>query len=227
MRLLALDASTEACSAALLIGDELTCRYEEPAGGQGERILAMIEELLAEAGLRAAALDAIAAGVGPGAFTGVRIGVSVAQGLAFGADLRVVPIVTLEALAWRRIADGPVLACLDARMGEVYWGCYRAHPARGLVAQGQPRVGPVESVRPQGVPPLRGVGRAFTAYPSLRAAAAVAVDAPDARALPDARDMARLGAIRFAAGEALDPAGLAPVYLRDKVALTESERAAR
>ncbi|NNM62734.1 MAG: tRNA (adenosine(37)-N6)-threonylcarbamoyltransferase complex dimerization subunit type 1 TsaB [Steroidobacteraceae bacterium] len=227
MRLLAIDASTEACSAALLLGGESIGRYEEPAGGQAERFLALIAEVLAEAGVRAASLDAIVAGIGPGAFTGVRVSVSVAQGLAFGAGLPVVPVSTLEALAWPRVGQGPVLACLDARMAEVYWGCYRADAKRGVVATFAPCVGPIESVRPQGVPPRRGVGRGFSAYPTLGAAAAVEVDARDARALPDALQIASLGALRFAAGEALDPAALAPLYLRDKVALTELERARR
>ncbi len=224
MRLLALDASTEACSAALLVDDHLIHRYEEPAGGQAERLLELIDAVLAEAGLRPAALDAIAAGVGPGAFTGVRLGVAVAQGLAFGATLPVVPIATLEALAWRAIATGPVLACLDARMAEVYWGCYRPDPRRGVASLIAPRVGPVGSVRPEAPAPRRGIGRGFSAYPGLAALAGVEVTESDARALPDARDLARLGALRVAAGEAIDPAALAPLYVRDKVAATEAER---
>ncbi len=248
MRLLARDASTEACSVALLVGDQMIHRHEEGTGGQAERLLELIAELLAEAGLRPAALDAIAAGVGPGAFTGVRLGVAVAQGLAFGASLPVVPITTLEALAWPAVAAGPVLACLDARMGEVYWGCYRADPRRGVAPLIAPCVGPIESVRllesmnslesvnlPASMNPLesvradalaprRGVGRGFAAYPRLAALAGVEVSGSDARALPDARDLARLGVLRVALGEGIDPAALAPLYVRDKVAATEAER---
>lgn len=224
MRLLALDASTEACSAALLIGDRVIGRYEEPAGAQAERLLELVDAVLAEAGLRPAALEAIAVGVGPGAFTGVRLGVAVAQGLAFGAGLPVVPVVTLEALAWRAIASGPVLACLDARMKEVYWGCYRSDPRRGVASLAAPRVGAIETVCPAAPAPRRGIGRGFAAYPRLAALAGVEVDAADARALPDARDLARLGALRVAVGEAIDPAALEPLYVRDKVAATEAER---
>lgn len=224
MRLLALDSSTEACSAALLVGDRLIGRTEEPAGAQAERLLELIDTVLAEAGVRPAALDAIAVGIGPGAFTGVRLGVAVAQGLAFGAGVPVVPIVTLEALAWRGVAGGAVLACLDARMAEVYWGCYRGDPRRGVAPLGEPRVGPVESVRPESPVPRRGIGRGFAAYPRLAALVGVEVAESDARALPDARDLARLGALRAAAGEAIDPAALEPLYVRDKVAATEAER---
>ena len=224
MRLLALDTSTEACSAALLIGAETIGRYEEPAAGHAERILELIAAVLAEAGLGLAALAGVVAGVGPGAFTGVRLGVATAQGLAFGAGLPVVPVATLEALAWRAIADGPVLACLDARMSEVYWGLYCADPLRGLAATEELRVGPIDSVRLAGAQRWRGVGRGFAAYPGLGAIAGVAVAPADALALPDARDLARLGAIRFAAGEAIDAAALTPLYVRDKVAATEAER---
>ncbi len=224
MRLLALDASTEACSAALLVDGRVIGRYEEPAGGQAERLLELVDAVLAEAGLRLAALDAIVAGVGPGAFTGVRLGVAVAQGLAFGAALPVVPVASLETLAWRVIACGPVLACLDARMAEVYWGCYRADPHRGVVPIAPPRVGPIESVRPAAPAPRRGIGRGFAAQPRLAAQVGVEVSAADARALPDARDLVHLGARRFAAGEGIDPADLQPLYVRDKVAATEAER---
>lgn len=221
MRLLALDASTEACSAAVWIDGRIVERYEEPGAGQAERLLELVGAVMAEAGLGFGALDTIAAGVGPGAFTGVRIGVSVAQGLAFGADRPVVPVMTLEALAWPLIGAAPVLACLDARMAEVYWGLFRADAARGLAALDPPRVGPVGAALAAAAG-ARGVGRGCAAYPALGAALGVAGD--DARALPRARDIAALGAIRFAAGEGQDPAGLAPVYLRDKVALTEAER---
>ena len=224
MRILALDASTEACSAALLIGDSVIERFAESGQGTTERVLSMVDELLAEAGLALGALDAIAAGIGPGSFTGVRIGVAVAQGLAFGAGLAVAPVSTLEALALPVIHGGPVLACLDARMAEVYWACFGADAGRGLVPIGPAQVGAPESVVPPAGRLVRGVGRGFSAYPRLVALPGVVVDAAAAAALPHARDMARLGAIRCAARELLDPVDLVPLYLRDKVALTEAER---
>jgi tRNA threonylcarbamoyladenosine biosynthesis protein TsaB len=242
VRVLSLDTATEACSVALLNGDEVIGRYAELGRTHAQQILGMVEAVLAEAQLSLSMLDGIAASVGPGAFTGVRISVAVAQGLAFGADLRVVPVSTLEALAYgvmrgaanrgaanrgaaNRGAAHRAIACLDARMGEVYWGCFEAEPRRGLAATSGAQVGPPESV----VLPVsgvhRGVGRGFAAYPQLAALAGITLGPEDSRTLPDARQFARLGALRLGVGEGLDPADLSPLYLRDKVALTEAERA--
>ncbi len=118
----------------------------------------MAAELMAEAEVTWSLLDAIAASIGPGAFTGVRISVSVAQGLAFGAGLPVVPVTTLEALALQVLARDSTraIACLDARMGEVYWGCFAADAARGVIAIGAPGVGPADSVA---LPLTRDLGR--------------------------------------------------------------------
>jgi len=228
MRLLALDTATEACSVSLLTDRGQIGRFAEVGRGHAERILGMVDEVLAEAGVSLAMLDGIAASVGPGAFTGVRISVSVAQGLAFGAALPVVAVTTLEALALQVMDDGArhALACLDARMGEVYWGCFAADAAQGLTACGALHVGPATQVRLPGPERYRGIGRGFAAYPELAALPGVELAARDARALPDARETARLGAIRLAAGQGMDPADLQSRYLRDKVALTEAERAA-
>jgi tRNA threonylcarbamoyladenosine biosynthesis protein TsaB len=226
MKVLALDTATEACSVALLTDAGLVGICREVGRGHAEQILDMIDAVLAEAGVALGALDGIAAGVGPGAFTGVRIGVSVAQGLAFGASLPVVAVTTLEALALQALRGGAqrVLACLDARMGEVYWGGFRADAERGLIALGASAVGRAESVEPPAAP-FQGIGRGYAAYGALRMLAGLNLPAGACESLPDATDMARLGAIRFRAGEGRDPAGLTPVYLRDNVALTEAERA--
>lgn len=237
MRVLAIDTATEACSVALLSGTELIARYEELGKTHAQQILAMVDSVLAEAQVSLTMLDGLAASIGPGAFTGVRISVAVAQGLAFGANLRVAAVTTLEALAFQALhgATGHVpqngvgfaLACLDARMGEVYWGCFASHPIRGLRPVGPSRVGPPETVSlpgPGGENRYRGIGRGFAAYPTLAALPGLDLDPSDGQALPNARQIARLGALRLAAGEALDPADLQPLYLRDKVALTEAER---
>jgi tRNA threonylcarbamoyladenosine biosynthesis protein TsaB len=228
---LAVDAATEACSVALLNGDALIGRSSEGGLSHARRILGMVDEVLAEAGMTLSMLDGIAASIGPGAFTGVRISVAVAQGLAFGADLAAVGITTLEALAYRIVHQGAAgaLACLDARMGEVYWGCFAADASRGLTAVGAARVGPPASVvlpDPGGYPAgaYRGIGRGFAAYPALAELPGLEIDPQDCRALPDAREFARLGALRLGLGEGIDPAALSPLYLRDKVALTEAER---
>jgi len=214
---------------ALEDGGRLVGRYAESGKSHAQKILEMVESVLTEAEMSLSMLDGIAASVGPGAFTGVRISVAVAQGLAFGADLRVVPVTTLEALAFKAIAAGAqqVLACLDARMGELYWGCFAVDPERGLCALGRAAVGAPGAVIPEVPGTYRGIGRGFAAYPALGELPGLELAPGDDRALPDAREFARLGALRLRLGEAVDPADLRPLYLRDKVALTEAERAAK
>src|SRR6202048_3117181 len=165
MRVLAVDTATEACSVALLRGDELICRFAEGGLAHAQQVLEMVEAVLAEAEVSLSMLDGIAASIGPGAFTGVRISVAVAQGLAFGAGLRVVPVGTLEALALQAVQSGGqlALACLDARMGEVYWGCFAADLARGLIASCPASVGPPGSVVLPVPGAYRGIGRGFGA----------------------------------------------------------------
>ncbi len=211
---------------ALLSGDECISRSAEGGRSHAQQVLEMVEAVLAEAEGSLSMLDGIAASIGPGAFTGVRISVAVAQGLAFGAGLRVVPVSTLEALALQTVQSGGrlALACLDARMGEVYWGCFAADLARGLIASCPASVGPPESVVLPAPGAYRGIGRGFGAYPALAALPGLKLDPKDTTALPNAREFARLGALRLQRGEGMDPADLSPLYLRDKVALTEAER---
>jgi tRNA threonylcarbamoyladenosine biosynthesis protein TsaB len=190
--------------------------------------LRLVEEVLAEGQVSLAMLDGIAASIGPGAFTGVRISVAVAQGLAFGAGLQVAPVTTLEALALQVLREpGAALACLDARMGEVYWGCFTADAARGVIESGALKVGPPASVALGLEGRHIGIGRGFSAYPELARIPGVEIIPGNDLALPNAREFAQLGALRLAAGGGLDPADLKPLYLRDKVALTEAERAAQ
>jgi tRNA threonylcarbamoyladenosine biosynthesis protein TsaB len=235
MRVLALDAATEACSVALLCDGELNVRSVESGKGHAQQILDLVEQVLAEAEVALSMLDGLAASIGPGAFTGVRISVAVAQGLAFGAGLKVVPVTTLEALSMQVLDGDPVraIACLDARMGEVYWGCFAADAVQGVVEVSPSRVDPPDRVVASFAQPgsvlypggFRGVGRGFAAYPLLASIPSLRIDDAASRALPSAGDMARLGELRLA--QAVDPADLQPLYLRDKVALTEAERVAR
>ncbi|HKJ75724.1 MAG TPA: tRNA (adenosine(37)-N6)-threonylcarbamoyltransferase complex dimerization subunit type 1 TsaB, partial [Gammaproteobacteria bacterium] len=137
MRVLALDTATEACSVALWLDGSILERHEIAPRGHADRVLAMMEAVLAEAGVALRELDGLGFGRGPGAFTGVRIAAGVAQGAAFGADLPVVPVSTLATLARGVQAEGTaerVLAAIDARKGEVYWGAYGRGPDGGTVS---------------------------------------------------------------------------------------------
>lgn len=223
MKLLAIDTATENCSVALWLDGQVLAREQELGRGHAERILPMIDELGASAGIGLAQLDALAVGLGPGGFTGVRLGVSVAQGLAFGAGLPVVGISNLAALAQRALdarpeADG-VLVCADARMGEVYTAAFRrsAEGLAGLV--GDERVCPPASVGLQPAPGRWiGAGRGFRAYPELSQRLAGRLASIEAELLPDAASMLRLAVADFGRGLAVAAGELQPVYLRNDVA---------
>ena len=217
MIILALETATEACSAALNIDGEIRERFEIAPRGHSELILPMLESLLTEADISLRQVDALAFGRGPGAFTGVRIGVGVAQGVAFGADLPVVPISTLAALAQATGAER-VLAAIDARMDEVYWAAYRRGEA-GLVAlQGEECViAPGETPRVEGGDWL-GAGSGWGAHGDTlgaRHAGRLSAQAPEA--LPRAATVSQLAVAAFSAGEAVAAEQALPVYLRDKV----------
>ena len=155
LNILAIDTSTEACSAALLLGDEVRERFEIAPRRHSELILRMIDELFRESGLTLTSLAGLAFGRGPGSFTGVRIAAGVIQGLALGADLGVAPISTLAALAQgahRQTGSRQVLSVIDARMGEVYWGIYELD-ASGIMCATQPECVARPAARP---PPRNG-----------------------------------------------------------------------
>ncbi|MBI3899101.1 MAG: tRNA (adenosine(37)-N6)-threonylcarbamoyltransferase complex dimerization subunit type 1 TsaB [Gammaproteobacteria bacterium] len=220
MKLLAFDTATEACTAALWLDGKIVERFES-ATRHAERLLPMIEQLLAEAGLALTALDAVAFGRGPGSFTGLRIGAGVAQGIAFGADLPVVPISSLAALA--QTVDAPkVLAALDARMGQVYWCSYLRDQA-GLVDA----VGAECVVAPGDIPlPLgngwTGVGPGWGAYDvQLRERIGAGLSHSLPEIFPHASAVAALAVRDFAAGKAVAPELALPVYIRDEVAVKQ------
>ncbi|HEX9627763.1 MAG TPA: tRNA (adenosine(37)-N6)-threonylcarbamoyltransferase complex dimerization subunit type 1 TsaB [Acidiferrobacterales bacterium] len=216
MRLLALDTSTEACSAALTLDGRISERFL--LGRQhSSQLLAMIAELLAEAGIALKQLDALAFGRGPGAFTGLRIGTGVVQGLAFGAGLPVVPVSSLAALAQGESAPR-VLAALDARMGQVYWGAFE-RDAGGLMrpAGAEGLVTPATLTPPPGR--WWGVGRGWDAYgEALRDRLGPVLEGYTPNAWPHAAQVAVLGAAGFAAGAGVPAEQALPVYLRDDVA---------
>ena len=228
MNLLAIETATEPCSVALLCGDALRDVSELAPRRHAERVLPMAEQLLAEAGLSRRQLDVIAVGRGPGAFTGVRLAVSLAQGLALALDIPVVPVSSLAALAMEAPIDAPrILALLDARMGELYAGAFARNDDGSVIALDDERVGAAAEIA---LPLDAGwwiVGSGCKAYAALLALRLAAPRGSDGDRHPQARHVARLGALQYAAGAAVAPELALPIYLRDKVALTLAERSAR
>jgi tRNA threonylcarbamoyladenosine biosynthesis protein TsaB len=222
LHLLALETATDACSVALMVGNEVQERFEIAPRRHVALVLPFIESLLADAGLTLGQLDVIAFGRGPGSFTGLRIAAGMAQGIAFGADLPVVPVSTLAALAQGCVRGGgttAVLAALDARMHEVYFGAYRAEKD-GLVAlQGDERVcAPASIPQPAGTDWF-AAGDGWSVYrEQLQARLPAPLIGMVDAARPHAADIAALGAAKFLNGEALPADQAAPVYLRNNVA---------
>lgn len=221
MKILALETSTDLCSVALLSDGELNERSQSAAHAHAELILPMVEALLAEAGIALAQLDALAFGRGPGAFTGVRVATAVVQGLAFGADRPVVPVSDLMALAagaHRKHGARRVLACVDARLQEVYWCAYEAAAADKLVECVAEQLSAAEAVQPP-TGCWFGAGSGFAAYRQpLLAQIGSVLDGRDDTLLPEARDIALLAARLFAEGHAVRAEAALPVYLRERVA---------
>ena len=215
--LLALDTATEACSAALLHEGQVIHRFEVIPRMHAVRLLPMIEELLEQAGITLRQIDALVFGRGPGAFTGVRIATGMVQGMAFATGKPVIDISNLAALAqraWREHQSEYVFAAIDARMDEVYWGCYQL---QGSVMQlvGKECVSAPESVMlAAGMLLPDGAGTGWQYAERL----AVRVGRNWPQMLPDARDLLDLALPRWEAGAVLDAADAQPVYLRDKVA---------
>jgi tRNA threonylcarbamoyladenosine biosynthesis protein TsaB len=221
MRLLAIDTSGETCSASLLSGTELTQILERAPRRHGDLILNMMAHLLAEAGLTLSSLDALAFGRGPGSFTGVRIAAAVVQGAAYGAGLPVIGVSTLAALAQghhRLTMHRHILAALDARMGEVYWGCYRVADNGLAELVGEESVVPPRTVpRPPGEG-WHGVGSGFGAYAEeLAGVLGPALAGFDPAQSCEAADIARLAEGAWHRGQAVAPELALPVYLRDRV----------
>lgn len=218
MKLLALDTSTAACSAAVWVDGAVYERFQLAPRGHAELILPMASAVLAEAGLSISHLDGLAVGRGPGAFTGVRIAIAVAQGIAFAADLPVAPVSTLAAVAVECLRGQPaayVAVALDARLGEVYWGAYRAEADGGAVLWGEERVCSPTAAALPGPGNWQGAGDGWAAHAeTLRR---LGVTAWRSDLYPRARAIAALGALAYGRGEAVSADRVLPVYLRDEV----------
>jgi tRNA threonylcarbamoyladenosine biosynthesis protein TsaB len=221
-RILAIETATHACSAALAIDGAIEERYALAPRQHAALILPMIESLLLEADIGVTHLDALAFGRGPGAFTGVRIAASLVQGIAWAADLPVVPVSTLAALALCGMRESRLpraLAALDARKQEVYWGVYEQDDAGLPRLAGSERVCAPEALQGPAQGDWCGVGSGWDSYAApLMAAMGVRV----VRVLPDfeprAADVARIAIPACAQQQWVSPEQALPVYLRNDVA---------
>ncbi|WP_432696450.1 tRNA (adenosine(37)-N6)-threonylcarbamoyltransferase complex dimerization subunit type 1 TsaB [Marinobacterium sp. YM272] len=217
-RILALDTSTDACSVALSLEGEIHHKFVVEPRRHTHLLLPMVEEVLAEAGVKLATLDAIAFGRGPGSFAGIRIATGAAQGLALGADLPLLPVSTLAAMAVTAGERFPeavrVATALDARMDEVYWGAFD-------LSGDLPRALIDESVRaPKDVELPEadswiGVGSGWRYSEQMPQALTATIQQTDLECYPDARAMLVLAEAQLAAGEGLKPEDALPVYLRE------------
>ena len=221
--IVAIETSTELASVAVLHGGRVLSRESSGAQTHSASVLPMLQALLKEAGIALADCDALAYGCGPGSFTGVRTACGLVQGLAVGAQRKVVPVVTLLAMAEaaRNAGAGDdVVAVLDARMGEVYSARYRHDGEWRVVSEpvlakaGEVVVGDAAAI----------CGNGLAAYADAFTQVGDVARFPDI--MPHAASVARLAVNAVARGELLDARDAQPLYLRNKVALTTRERMA-
>jgi tRNA threonylcarbamoyladenosine biosynthesis protein TsaB len=223
MKILALETSTEYCSVALWQDGVVTGKSENVGQKHSEVLIAMLDAVLKQAGVKLSQLDGIAFGEGPGSFTGVRIACGVTQGLALGANLPVIGICTLQAVA-EGTGKNKVIAALDARMAEVYFAVYEKRDGKWQTVCAPCLCLPQNTPTVQGEG-WQGAGSGFAAHGEvLQARYNGQLGDIDSSCVPQASAIAALAAPLFAAGLGLDAAQAMPLYLRDKVALKTSER---
>lgn len=224
MKILALDTSSEGCSAALLVDDSLAERFDLAPRGHTRLLMPMIRELLAEKELVPADLEALAFACGPGSFTGLRIATGVVQGLAYGLGIPVIPVSSLAAVAedairhWQLVDGEGIAVAFDARMGEVYWACY-------ICRNGQPElVGDEQVCAPDfvaladGVSRWFGAGQGWSLKESFPDGVAATMERIDEALVPRASRVAEIAARAFHAGAGVPAEQAQPVYIRDEVA---------
>lgn len=217
MNLLALDASTEALSVALQFNGNVFSFFEVCPQQHSQKILPTVDSLLKEAGCSLKDLDGIVFGRGPGSFTGVRIGVSIAQGLAFASNLTLVGVSTLQAMAQQAIEENivtEVIAGIDARMDEIYFCEYRKDENGIAIEAYNEGVIRPEFMNTQQQNSM-AVGTAWQTYPNVLDDKNVSIS--EAILYPDARFMLPIGIAAFEQGLAVAPADAQPHYVRDTV----------
>lgn len=225
MNILAFDTSTEHLSIALQVNDRVSSFNILAGQTHSQRILPKIRELLLQEEIELHALDGIVFGMGPGTFTGLRIGCGVAQGLAFGANLPVVGISTLQAIAAASNRK-KVIACLDARMGEIYHAAYQQNAQGEYIEVVAPNLCKAENAPTVLGSDWTGMGIGWQSYEErLLTHYLGQVEQVIADAYPNAETMIHLAVPKFSTGKAKSAEEISPLYLRNKVAFNSIERA--
>jgi tRNA threonylcarbamoyladenosine biosynthesis protein TsaB len=225
MKLLAFDTSTDTMSIAVQHGEQVFTHTGAGGAQASAALIPAIQALMAQAGLQFSQLDAIAFGRGPGSFTGLRTACSVAQGLAFAAGVKVLPVDTLHALAQEAHSLSQatrICAALDARMGEMYYAYYLFDSCSRNILKGYSLKTPENMELVDGFAATTLAGNVRPVYDAQLPAAVLA--APYLACLPSAIAMLRLAPQLIAEGGLLDAQDALPLYVRDKVALTTAER---
>lgn len=227
MRLLALDTSSDACSVALMLGDEVIEDFRIEPRRHTHLLLPMVEQILADAGVTLSSLDAIAFGRGPGSFAGIRIATGAAQGLAMAVDLPLIPVSTLSALAnseLKKSPDAQVLAILDARMDEVYWSVCEAKEQGVSLLQPEQVSAPDVVTIISDTKPLIAVGTGLVYLDRFTEGMRNSIQSLDAKCYPRASEMLALAKIDLHQGRVFTPETAQPVYLRDQVAWKKKDQ---
>lgn len=218
MKILAVDTATEACSVALLVDNQCEEIFEIIPRQHTERVLPMVDEVLKQAGLSLSQLDALAFNCGPGSFTGVRVGTSVIQGLAFSVDLPVTPVSSLAALAQLAYREGQyenILSTIDARMNEVYWASYQLKDGL-MTLNGEEKVSAIENIQLEG--DWHATGSGWDTYETeLKASKQVSINSSSTACFPHAQDIAVLAKHLYQQGHTVKAEEAIPTYVRNEV----------
>lgn len=222
--ILAIETATASCSVALCVAEKVVTLSEVGSNVHSQVLLEMVRDVLEKMDLKITDLDAIAVGQGPGSFTGLRIGVGVAQGLAYGANCPMIGISSLDALAHQASSEGYVIATIDARMGEVYWCEYRASKI-GVERLRSLKVTPPQEVMPSTSNKYQLVGNAWQEYQGAFNDQLIRfIEVDDEQTYPTAKSLLELARVAFDDNQLVSPVDFIPEYVRNDVAKKSTKK---
>lgn len=227
--ILAIETATSACSVALNFDGAVFERQEEGASIHSQVLLEMIQSVLSEAKLTVKDLDSVAVSRGPGSFTGLRIGIGVAQGIAYGANCPMIGVSSLKTLANQATEEGLIIAGIDARMNEIYWGVFEK-TTDSLKQIGDAQVSAPETIqlpianKESDAKHVYLVGNAWEEYKqSLLIDLIIGTKRLEQVIVPNAMSVLQLAQTAYAGEEWVSPLAFMPEYIRDNVAEKSSK----